>query len=178
MIFLFSFLTRPLPLATHEVYIDVCVDRVRSGRIDIGFFGTASPNTLRTIERGLKCFYSDYCYRGSYFSDYSVNNTISIGDVFIEKGEKYSADFPSTPCNQAYLVCSVPHDGHPSGKMIFTLRPGADVPPGAFAIGRVTSGKKTLQRIVDFAAEGGNVNIGARISSCGLRDFKDPDIDL
>jgi cyclophilin family peptidyl-prolyl cis-trans isomerase len=178
MIFLYGMMACSLPLTTHEGYIDVCVDRVRSGRIDIGFFGTAAPHTLRTLERGLKCHYGDYCYRGTYFSDYIPGNSIAIGAEFENKGENYSMDYPATPCNLAYLVCSVPNDGHPSGKMIFTLRAEADVPPGAFAIGRVSSGKNTFQKIVEFAETGGSVNNGARISSCGLRDFKDPDIDL
>ena len=181
MFSLFSFLLqhiKSLPIVTHEAYIDVCIDKVRSGRIEIGFFGTACPNSLATIQRGLKCFYSDYCYRGSYFSDYKPENSITIGSVFEDKGENFTSDFASCPPNQAYLVCYVPVNGHTSGKMFITLKAQADVPANAVPIGRILTGKPVIEKIIKFAKEGGNVDTGVRISSCGLKDFKDPDIDL
>ena len=176
--FLFSFFSFSLPTVTHEAYIDVCIDKVRSGRIEIGFFGNSCPNSLHTIERGLRCHYSDYCYRGSYFSEYEPGNSIVIGGEFENKGLNYPSDFSPCPPNQAFLVCYVPYEGHPSGKMIITLKPEADLPPNAIPIGKIISGKNVLEKIFNFAKEGGNVDTGVRISSCGLKDFKDPDVDL
>ena len=174
----FLFLINSLPTVTHEAYIDICIDKVRSGRIEIGFFGNSCPNSLLTIERGLRCHYSDYCYRGSYLSEYKPGNSIVIGGIYEDKGINFTSDFSPCPPNQAYLVCYVPYQGHTSGKMIVTLKPEADLPENAIPIGRILTGKPVFEKIFNFAKEGGDVNTGVRISSCGLKDFKDPDIDL
>ena len=167
-----------LPTITHEVYIDVCIDKVRSGRIELGFFGSACPNALSAIERGLRCHYGDYCYRGTYFTNYITNNSVTIGAEFEDKGLKYQSDFAPCPPNQAYLLCYVPYEGHPSGKLFFTLKAEADVPQNAIPIAKVITGQNVLKRIMQFAASGGDVDTGVRISSCGIKDFKDPDVDL
>lgn len=176
MFFYFAQTILATPKVYEQGYMDIVIDKVRSGRIEIGFFSQAAPNYFNTISRGLKCFNGNYCFRGVNASNYIPNNSIAFGTIYQDVGD-LKADYPTSPCDLPYMVCSVPQNGKTSGEMIITLKANADIPDDAVPVGRIISGKVILQKISEFIESGEDIN-KVRVCTCGVNHDKLDDYDL
>lgn len=177
---MFSFLlqcTLSTPKVFERGYLDIVIDKVRSGRLDIGFFNREAPNWFATLEPGLKCLRGEYCFRGVNASNYNPGNSVSFGSVFLDKVETKPADYPTSPCNIPYMICSVPRNEQTSPEIIITMKENADVPENAVPIGRLISGRNIIQKIANFVDSGNDIN-KVRVCTCGIQYDRDDDYDI
>ena len=175
MLSLFFSCSFSLPQITKAVYFDLAIQKKRIGRIEFGLCGNACPKEVNTIMRGVEC--KDFCYRGTNLSDYTIGESFAIGSSFNSKGD---GNDPITGDNkQAYLICSAASNGKATGKFYITLRANHELDKSLNPIGKLLSGQKVIQKIMEYAGQEEDKVDNVKITGCGvLSNFEDDDLDL